>query len=96
MITPSEEQGMLLSTALDFCAKEAPIASLRGAIQEGLPFDAGRWQAMVDLGWAGIIVPEQHGGLGMSLADAVPVVESLGRSSRAITARWLGLWPLKR
>ena len=34
---------------------------------------------MVDLGWAGIIVPEQHGGLGMSLADAVPVVESLGR-----------------
>ena len=51
MITLSEEQGMLLSTALDFCAKEAPIASLRGAIQEGLPFDAGRWQAMVD--WAG-------------------------------------------
>ena len=34
---------------------------------------------MVDLGWAGIIIPEQHGGLGMSLADAVPVVESLGR-----------------
>ena len=79
MITLSEEQGMLLSTALDFCAKEAPIASLRGAIQEGLPFDAGRWQAMVDLGWAGITIPEQHGGLGMSLADAVPVVESLGR-----------------
>ena len=50
MITLSEEQGMLLSTALDFCAKEAPIASLRGAIQEGLPFDAGHWQAMVDLG----------------------------------------------
>ena len=79
MITLSEEQGMLLGTALDFCAKEAPIANLRGAIQEGLPFDASRWQAMVDLGWAGIIIPEQYGGLGMSLADTVPVVESLGR-----------------
>ena len=63
MITLSEEQGMLLSTALDFCAREAPIASLRGAIQEGLPLMpvAGKpWS-----NWAGPVLSFQSstGGL---------------------------------
>ncbi|GIS20506.1 MAG: hypothetical protein CM15mP120_24220 [Pseudomonadota bacterium] len=34
------------------------------------------WQK---LGWLGVTIPEQYGGLGMTLADAVPIVESRGR-----------------
>ena len=79
MIAFSEEQSMLLDTAMDFCAKEAPVAGLRASIQDGLEFNGARWQAMTDLGWLGIGIPELHGGLGMTLADAVPVAEALGR-----------------
>lgn len=79
VIAFSEEQSMLLDTAMDFCAKEAPVAGLRASIQDGLEFNGARWQAMTDLGWLGIGIPEQHGGLGMTLADAVPVAEALGR-----------------
>ena len=34
---------------------------------------------MAELGWLGVTIPEQYGGLGMTLADAVPIVESMGR-----------------
>jgi alkylation response protein AidB-like acyl-CoA dehydrogenase len=37
------------------------------------------WQAMVDLGWTGILVPEASGGLGLGLVDAVVVLEEMGR-----------------
>jgi alkylation response protein AidB-like acyl-CoA dehydrogenase len=34
---------------------------------------------MAELGWLGIAVPEAHGGVGLSLAEVVPVVEQMGR-----------------
>lgn len=79
MIAFSEEQSMLLDTAMDFCAKEAPVSTLRSSIDAGPEFDGARWRAMSDLGWLGISIPEQYGGLGLTLADAVPVAEALGR-----------------
>ncbi len=37
------------------------------------------WGRMVELGWAGMLVDEAHGGLGLGLVDAVVVLEELGR-----------------
>ena len=34
---------------------------------------------MADLGWAGILIPEEYGGAGMGLADLAVVLEALGR-----------------
>ena len=36
------------------------------------------WRTAADMGWLGMLVPEEHGGLGMPLADAVPVLRALG------------------
>ncbi len=41
--------------------------------------DAATWDAIVDLGWTGLLVPEGHGGLGLGLVDAVVVLEEMGR-----------------
>lgn len=41
--------------------------------------DAATWDAIVDLGWTGLLVPEAHGGLGLGLIDAVVVLEEMGR-----------------
>src|ERR1700748_1555057 len=40
----------------------------------------GFWQAMVELGWLGLHVPEEHGGSGYGLPELVVVVEELGRA----------------
>lgn len=75
----SEEQSMLMETAVDFCRKHASIDRVRGQLEQELSADPAVWQEMVDLGWLGIVIPESFGGLGLSLADVVPIVESMGR-----------------
>ena len=37
------------------------------------------WRAIVDLGWTGVLVPEECGGLGLGIVDAVVVQEEMGR-----------------
>merc|ERR1711965_324418 len=75
----SEEQTMLMETAVDFCRKHSPMDRVRAQIEQSDGVNAEVWQEMVDLGWLGITVPEQYGGLGLSLADTVPIAESMGR-----------------
>jgi alkylation response protein AidB-like acyl-CoA dehydrogenase len=75
----SEEQTMLMETAVDFCRKHSPLDRVRAQIEQPASIDPAIWQEMVDLGWLGITIPETYGGLGLSLADVVPIVESMGR-----------------
>ncbi|WP_372784232.1 acyl-CoA dehydrogenase family protein [Phenylobacterium sp.] len=38
------------------------------------------WKALADFGLAGIVIPEEHGGLGLTLLDAALASEALGRA----------------
>ena len=62
----NEEQNMLKDAAKDFCTNNTPITQLRKLRDEksDLGFDQATWQQMVELGWTGIIIPEDFGGLG--------------------------------
>ena len=75
----SEEQTMLLETAMNFCASESTRASVRSQIAASSDFDAQLWEKIIDLGWLGITIPEAFGGLEMGLGAVVPVIESMGR-----------------
>ncbi len=76
----SEEQGELLDIAANFCRDKSPIAKVRTLIESETGYDAALWQEMADLGWLAIAVPEAYGGVGLSLAEVVPVVEQMGRN----------------
>tara|TARA_B110000503_G_scaffold36278_1_gene59330 strand:+ start:45383 stop:46510 length:1128 start_codon:yes stop_codon:yes gene_type:complete len=76
----SEEQGMLLDVARQFCRDKSPIASVRAQLETETGFEAGLWDEMVSLGWTGITLPESCGGSGMGVATLVPVVEAMGRA----------------
>ena len=75
----TEEQAMLLESAQSFCEKESPISSVRNQFLVENHFDEKRWQSMAELGWLSITIPEEFGGLGLSLSSVVPVMESMGR-----------------
>lgn len=75
----NEEQQMLLETAADFCRNQSPMEKVRAGINEQASVDAAVWQQMVELGWLGITIPEEHGGLGLGLSHVVPIMESMGR-----------------
>lgn len=70
---PSEEQRALRDTASAFLAEHDNIR----AADEG---DLALWQKMVELGWAAVIVPEQHDGLGLGYADLAVLAEEFGRT----------------
>ncbi|HBK17907.1 MAG TPA: acyl-CoA dehydrogenase, partial [Gammaproteobacteria bacterium] len=64
---------------MDFCRDNSPPDAVRRQIAEEHSTSAEIWRQMADLGWLGISIPEEYGGLGLSMADVVPVVESMGR-----------------
>ena len=78
-ITFSDEQAMLLEAATSFCRDQSPSSAVRARFGSETGFDQRHWQAMVDMGWLGIAVPEQHGGSGLGIAACAVVAEPLGR-----------------
>ena len=77
----SDEQRLLQDTTLQFLAKENDAAKLRARFDAEEAFDPGLWRGMAELGLAGLVIPEAHGGAGLSLLDAALVAEVLGRSA---------------
>ncbi len=76
----SEEQGMILHSAAEFCRDKSDIATVRGLLDSESGFDAQVWQEMVDLGWLGLAIPEEFGGSGLGIGATVPLAESMGKS----------------
>jgi len=75
----SDEQAMLLDSAATFCRERSPSASVRRLLATDTGFDPAVWQAMADLGWLGIAVPEHFGGSGLSAGHLAVIAEPLGR-----------------
>jgi len=75
----SEEQEMLRQSARDFLAKESPMTYVRRMMEDDRGFTDEQWSKMADLGWMGLILPEQHGGSGLDFVDMVVVLEEMGR-----------------
>ncbi len=76
----SEEQEHLQQTAREFVAGRSSFKRLR-ALREGDDdgFSRALWQEMARLGWLGIVVPVEHGGLGLDYLHLMVVMEELGR-----------------
>lgn len=81
----NEEQNMLKDAAKDFCSKNVPISELRKLRDEKdeVGFSREIWQQMVELGWAGIAIPEDFGGLGFGYMGLGVVMEESGRTLAA-------------
>ena len=78
----NDEQMMLRDNARGFLAKNAPIAHLR-ALRDNRDadgFSRALWKNFVEMGWAGILVPQDYGGLGLGHVEAGVVAEELGRT----------------
>lgn len=82
-LTYSEEQIELLDVATTFCRDKAPIDKVRKLIDSERGYDHDVWAEIAALGWTAIAIPEAHGGVGLTLAEVVPVVEQMGRNLMA-------------
>ena len=78
-IALTEMQAELRDQAMKFCADKSPISKVRDLLTDDLGYDAEAWAEMAELGWLGIAIPEEEGGLGLELADLVPIAEAMGK-----------------
>jgi len=76
----TEEQDMLRMSAKDFLAKECPKARVREMAKDERGYDPQVWHRMAELGWMGLVLPEEYGGTGASFMDLVILIEEMGRN----------------
>ncbi len=81
----NEDQQMFRDAARRFAAERAPVAQLRKLRDQhdGVGFDRQVWKEMANMGWAGVLVPEQHGGAGFGYVGAGLIAEEIGRNLSA-------------
>ncbi len=75
----SEHRAMLSNSVTDF-ARGVDVARVRRLRVSKVECDRAVWQQMADLGWLGVLVPEQYGGMGLQLADMAIVAQGLARA----------------
>jgi acyl-CoA dehydrogenase len=77
----NEEQVMLRDSAAGFLAEKASVAQLRELRDSDSErgYDEGVWREMAEMGWAGIAIPEEFGGLGYGYTGLGLVLEQAGR-----------------
>jgi acyl-CoA dehydrogenase len=79
----SEEQIELLDVAANYCRDKSPMDRVRQLMDSDTGFDADIWSEIAALGWTAIAIPEEFGGVSLSLAEVVPVMEQMGRNMLA-------------
>lgn len=76
----TEAQEMLRKAARDFLTTECPKTKVRELeeVEEG--YSPETWQKMAELGWMGLIIPEEYEGMGVTFQDLMVLLEEMGRN----------------
>jgi alkylation response protein AidB-like acyl-CoA dehydrogenase len=84
-LTLTEDQQMFRDAARRFAGERAPVSQLRRLRDENdaAGFDRKVWKEMAEMGWAGVLVPEEHGGVGFGYVGAGLIAEEVGRNLSA-------------
>jgi alkylation response protein AidB-like acyl-CoA dehydrogenase len=79
----NEEQQMLRDSAKTFFQESSPVDALRKLRDSGAEWSPELWSGMAEMGWTGIAVPEEFGGLDFGYVGAGLVIEECGRTLAA-------------
>ena len=73
----TDDQRMLQDTLSRTLERVCPLERVRAAAAKDEPYAADVWAALREVGAAGVMVPEEFGGMGLSLLDAALIAETL-------------------
>lgn len=85
MAVLTEEQTMLQDQAKSWVRDASPVSKFREMRDSGVEtgFAADTWKSVCELGWSGILIPEEYGGSGMDYRTFGVVLEETGRALTA-------------
>jgi alkylation response protein AidB-like acyl-CoA dehydrogenase len=78
----TEEQSMLRDSARGLISDKAPVAHLRSLrdAKDATGFSRDLWKTFAEMGFSGLLVPDQFGGSGLGCVEAGIVMEEIGRT----------------
>lgn len=76
----SEAQEILRKMARDFLTTECPKSLVRELEQSEKGYSPELWKKMAELGWMGLVIPEQYEGMGYTFQDLTVLAEEIGRN----------------
>src|SRR6201994_1529601 len=78
----TEEQSMLRDSARGLITDKAPVSHLRGLrdAKDATGFSRELWREFAEMGFAGLLVPEEFGGSALGCVEAGIVMEEIGRT----------------
>jgi alkylation response protein AidB-like acyl-CoA dehydrogenase len=77
----NDEQEMLRKSARDFLESECPKSVVRQLEESDSGYSPQLWKKMAQLGWMGILIPEEYGGVGWTLIEEAILFEEFGRAA---------------
>ena len=85
MAVLNEEQSMLRDAAKSWTQEKSPVTAFRKMRDSGVEigYDAKAWNEMAEMGWAGVIIPEEYGGSAFGYLSIGLILEEMGRNLAA-------------
>ena len=74
------EQEMLRETVRGVCSTYCPLSVVRELEDDPIGYPPELWKQLGQLDLVGLLLPEEHGGAGMTLLEGVVLYEELGRA----------------
>lgn len=74
----SQDQKLMQASLAGTLERICPLSRVRAFADNGEDLANDVWRGLTDLGVPGILIGEEHGGLGLTLLDAALVAETLG------------------
>ena len=76
----NEEQEMLRKSAREFLERECPKKLVREMEQDEKGYSPELWERTAQLGWMGLVFPEEYGGMGNDIFSLTILLEEMGRA----------------
>lgn len=77
--TFTEEQQELKTAAAKFLEEKSGSETVRELMESDQGFDEAIWKQMAELGWLGLALPEEYGGVGLGFAELAILMEEMGK-----------------
>jgi alkylation response protein AidB-like acyl-CoA dehydrogenase len=74
----TEEQKIIRESAREFLINECPKELVRELDESDEGYSPELWKKMAELGWMGLVIPEEYGGSGASFIDLMVLLEEMG------------------
>ncbi|MGA0599450.1 acyl-CoA dehydrogenase family protein [Caulobacter sp. KR2-114] len=76
----SDDQKALKEQARRFLDAKAPTAAARAVLEGPQSYDAALWKGLAEMGFLGVVIPEEYGGLGLGYLELCVIAEEMGRA----------------